>query len=45
VDYEAAKMLETKAVWARAQAGTAPGTAGRNEWCVLTRIWGEITGG
>jgi CPA2 family monovalent cation:H+ antiporter-2 len=42
VDHDAAKDLGTKVVWARAQAGTAPRTAGRNEWRVLMRIWGEI---
>lgn len=44
VDHDAAKELGTKLIWARAQAGTAPRTAGRNEWRVLTRIWGEISG-
>ena len=43
VDHDAAKDLGTKVVWARAQAGTAPRTAGRNEWRVLMRIWAEIT--
>lgn len=43
VDHEAAKALGTRVVWARAQAGTAPRTAGRNEWRVLTRIWGELS--
>jgi dipicolinate synthase subunit A len=41
VDHEAGQALGRKVVWARAQAGTAPRTAGRNEWRVLTRIWGE----
>lgn len=44
VDHPAGKELGRKVVWARAQAGTAPRTAGRNEWRVLTRIWGEMRG-
>lgn len=45
VEHDAARELGRKVVWARAQAGTAPRTAGRNEWRVLTRIWGEMRGG
>lgn len=44
VEHEAGKALGKRIVWARAQAGTAPRTAGRNEWRVLTRIWGEMRG-
>jgi dipicolinate synthase subunit A len=38
VDFEAAKELGRKVIWARAQAGTAPRTAGYNEWQVVMRI-------
>jgi dipicolinate synthase subunit A len=43
VDFEAAKALGRKVIWARAQAGTAPRTAGRDEWNVLMRIVREHT--
>jgi len=43
VEHEAAKALGRKVVWARAQAGTAPRTAGRNEWRVLTRLYAELS--
>jgi dipicolinate synthase subunit A len=45
VDRLAGREFGRKVVWARAQAGTAPRTAGRNEWRVLTRIFREISGG
>jgi dipicolinate synthase subunit A len=45
VDHDAGKELGRRIVWARAQAGTAPRTAGRNEWRVLTRIWRGMAGG
>ena len=32
VDFDAAKALGRRVVWARAQAGTAPRTAGADEW-------------
>jgi len=38
VDFEAAKALCRKVVWARAQAGRAPRRAGYDEWQVLMRI-------
>jgi dipicolinate synthase subunit A len=38
VDFEAAKALNRKVVWARAQAGTAPRSAGGHEWQVLMRV-------
>jgi dipicolinate synthase subunit A len=38
VDFEAAKELGRKVIWARGQAGTAPRTAGYNEWQVMMRI-------
>lgn len=38
VDFDAAKALERRVVWARAQAGTAPRSAGAHEWQVLMRI-------
>ncbi|MGH9322371.1 MAG: dipicolinate synthase subunit DpsA [Vicinamibacteria bacterium] len=38
VDFDAAKELGRKVIWARGQAGTAPRTAGYNEWQVLMRI-------
>ena len=41
VDFEAAKALGRKVIWARAQAGTAPRRAGYNEWQVMMRIVGE----
>jgi dipicolinate synthase subunit A len=43
VDFDAAKALGRRVIWARAQAGTAPRTAGRNEWNVLMRIVRENT--
>jgi dipicolinate synthase subunit A len=38
VDFDAAKSLDRKVVWARAQAGRAPRRAGHDEWQVLMRI-------
>jgi dipicolinate synthase subunit A len=43
VDFEAAKALDRKVVWARAQAGRAPRRAGYDEWQVLMRIVRERT--
>jgi dipicolinate synthase subunit A len=43
VDFEAAKELERKAIWARAQAGRAPKRAGYDEWQVLMRLVRERT--
>lgn len=43
VDFEAAKALGRKAIWARAQAGRAPRRAGFDEWQVLMRIVRERT--
>ena len=43
VDFDAAKALGRHVIWARAQAGTAPRTAGRDEWNVLMRIVRENT--
>jgi dipicolinate synthase subunit A len=45
VDHDAGKALGRRIVWARAQAGTAPRTAGRNEWRVVTRIFAEVSSG
>jgi dipicolinate synthase subunit A len=38
VDFPAAEKLRRRVIWARAQAGTAPKTAGYNEWQALMRI-------
>ncbi len=38
VDFDAAKELGRRVIWARAQAGTAPKTAGADEWHVLMRF-------
>lgn len=38
VDFEAAKELGRRVVWARAQAGSAPRSAGGHEWQVLMRF-------
>jgi dipicolinate synthase subunit A len=43
VDFEAAKALGRKVIWARAQAGRAPRRAGADEWQVLMRIVRERT--
>ena len=43
VDFDAAKELDRKVVWARAQAGRAPRRAGFDEWQVLMRIVRERT--
>jgi dipicolinate synthase subunit A len=43
VDFEAAKALGRKVIWARAQAGRAPRRAGADEWHVLMRILREQT--
>lgn len=43
VDFEAAKQLGRKVIWARAQAGRAPRRAGADEWHVLMRIIRERT--
>lgn len=43
VDFEAAKALNRKVVWARAQAGRAPRRAGYDEWQVLMRLVRERT--
>jgi dipicolinate synthase subunit A len=38
VDFAAAKELNRRVVWARAQAGSAPRSAGAHEWQVLMRF-------
>jgi dipicolinate synthase subunit A len=38
VDFAAAKELNRRVVWARAQAGSAPRSAGAHEWQVLMRL-------
>jgi dipicolinate synthase subunit A len=38
IDFDAAKQLGRRVVWARAQAGTAPRSAGAHEWQVLMRF-------
>jgi dipicolinate synthase subunit A len=38
VDREATERMNRRFVWARAQAGTAPRSAGQHEWHVLMRI-------
>jgi len=38
IDFDAAKQLGRRVVWARAQAGTAPRSAGAHEWHVLMRF-------
>jgi dipicolinate synthase subunit A len=38
VDFDAAKEFSRKVVWGRAQAGTAPRSAGAHEWQVLMRF-------
>ncbi|MCC6889226.1 MAG: hypothetical protein IT536_11890 [Hyphomicrobiales bacterium] len=38
VDFDAAKALGRKVIWARAQAGRAPRRAGHDEWQVLMRF-------
>lgn len=38
INSAAAKELNRRVVWARAQAGTAPRSAGKHEWQVLMRI-------
>jgi dipicolinate synthase subunit A len=38
VDFAAGKELNRRVVWARAQAGSAPRSAGQHEWQVLMRI-------
>jgi dipicolinate synthase subunit A len=43
VDFEAAKALGRKVIWARGQAGRAPRRAGADEWQVLMRIVREQT--
>ena len=43
VDFDAAKELGRKVVWARAQAGRAPKRAGSDEWQVLMRLVRERT--
>jgi dipicolinate synthase subunit A len=43
VDFESAKALGRKTIWARALAGRAPRRAGRDEWQVLMRILREQT--
>jgi dipicolinate synthase subunit A len=43
VDFEAAKALGRKTIWARGQAGRAPRRAGHDEWQVLMRILREQT--
>ncbi len=37
-DFEAGRELNLKVIWARAQAGSAPRRAGRDEWRVVLRI-------
>jgi dipicolinate synthase subunit A len=41
VDFDAARWLGRKVIWARAQAGRAPRRAGHDEWQVLMRILRE----
>jgi dipicolinate synthase subunit A len=43
VDFESAKALGRKTIWARGLAGRAPRRAGRDEWQVLMRILREQT--
>ena len=43
IDFESAKGLGRKVVWARAQAGRAPRSSGYNEWQVLMRLVRERT--
>lgn len=43
VDFDAAKALGRKVIWARGQAGRAPRRAGQDEWQVLMRIVRELT--
>jgi len=43
VDFEAAKALGRKVIWARGQAARAPRRAGQDEWHVLMRILREQT--
>jgi dipicolinate synthase subunit A len=43
VDFDSAKELGRKVVWARAQAGRAPRSSGYNEWQVLMRLVRERT--
>lgn len=38
VDFDAAKQLNRKVVWGRAQAASAPRSAGEHEWQVLMRF-------
>jgi dipicolinate synthase subunit A len=38
IDFDAANQLGRKVVWARAQAGSAPRSAGTHEWQVLMRF-------
>jgi dipicolinate synthase subunit A len=40
-DLEAAADLGLNAMWARGQAGTAPRTAGADEWQVIARLYSE----
>ncbi len=44
VDFAAAKELNRRVVWARAQAGSAPRSAGQHEWQVLMRVVRERKG-
>ncbi len=41
VDFAAAEALGRRVIWARGQAGTAPKTAGYNEWQVIMRMLRE----
>jgi dipicolinate synthase subunit A len=43
VDFDAAKAIGRKVIWARGQAGRAPRRAGADEWQVLMRIVREQT--
>ena len=43
VDFEAAKALGRKVIWARGQASRASRRAGQDEWHVLMRILRELT--
>jgi dipicolinate synthase subunit A len=40
-DFEACDELGLTAMWARGQAGTAPRTAGADEWQVIARLYAE----
>ena len=43
-DLDACRELGLTALYARGQAGSAPKTAGYNEWQVITRMYEELNG-